>query len=85
MKRNLHGVRKEMFLMYPRFIQMILNARYLDKNVNTLELKPMGLGCFGAGKQVRQTTKVKFMGRYPLVKCGNSPLLKKTLMNQSHR
>ncbi|KAM0071333.1 hypothetical protein Hdeb2414_s0001g00023881 [Helianthus debilis subsp. tardiflorus] len=28
MKRNVLGVRKDKFLMYPRFLQMILNARY---------------------------------------------------------
>ncbi|MFS7944814.1 hypothetical protein Hanom_Chr06g00516661 [Helianthus anomalus] len=30
MKRNVTGVRKDKFLMYPRFLQMIFNARYPD-------------------------------------------------------
>ncbi|KAJ0576247.1 hypothetical protein HanOQP8_Chr05g0179691 [Helianthus annuus] len=50
MKRNVTGVRKDKFLMYPRFLQMIFNARYLElvRSGNTLELKPMGPACFGA-------------------------------------
>ncbi|MFS7986128.1 hypothetical protein Hanom_Chr11g01006751 [Helianthus anomalus] len=60
MKMNLDGVRKEMFLIYPIYIQMILNTRYpdLEKSNNIMDLKPMG-GCFGVVKQVRQTGKVK--------------------------
>ncbi|MFS8007224.1 hypothetical protein Hanom_Chr14g01258461 [Helianthus anomalus] len=48
-KRNVLGVRKDKFLMYPRFLQMIFNARYpeLERSGNTLELKPMGPACFG--------------------------------------
>ncbi|KAJ0948958.1 hypothetical protein HanRHA438_Chr01g0033481 [Helianthus annuus] len=48
MKRNAIGLRKDKFLMYPRFVQMILNARYpeLRRSGNTLELKPMGPSCF---------------------------------------
>ncbi|KAF5788851.1 hypothetical protein HanRHA438_Chr09g0375521 [Helianthus annuus] len=50
MKRNVKRVRKDKFLMYPRFLQMILSARYpeLERSGNTLELKPMGPTCFGA-------------------------------------
>ncbi|MFS7965412.1 hypothetical protein Hanom_Chr09g00761941 [Helianthus anomalus] len=50
MKRNVTGVLKDKFIMYPRFLQMIFNARYLDleRTGNTLDLKPMGPACFGA-------------------------------------
>ncbi|KAJ0796128.1 hypothetical protein HanPI659440_Chr04g0158581 [Helianthus annuus] len=43
MKRNAIGLRKDKFLMYPRFVQMILNERYpeLKRSGDTLELKPM--------------------------------------------
>ncbi|MFS7999322.1 hypothetical protein Hanom_Chr12g01164701 [Helianthus anomalus] len=49
MKRNVTRVRKDKFLMYLRFLQMILNACYpeLVRSGNTLELKPMGPVCFG--------------------------------------
>ncbi|MFS7969195.1 hypothetical protein Hanom_Chr09g00806281 [Helianthus anomalus] len=42
MKRNVTGVRKDKFLMYLRFFQMVFNARYpeLVRSGNTLELKP---------------------------------------------
>ncbi|KAJ0587465.1 hypothetical protein HanIR_Chr04g0163511 [Helianthus annuus] len=50
MKRNAIGLRKDKFLMYPRFVQMILNECYpgLKRSGSTLELKPMGPSCFGA-------------------------------------
>ncbi|KAF5758638.1 hypothetical protein HanXRQr2_Chr16g0731501 [Helianthus annuus] len=50
MKRNVTGVQKDKFIMYPRFLQMIFNARYSDlkRSGDTLELKPMGPSCFGA-------------------------------------
>ncbi|KAJ0750130.1 hypothetical protein HanLR1_Chr05g0178361 [Helianthus annuus] len=39
MKRNVISVRKDKFIMYPRFLQMIFNARYseLEKTGNTLD------------------------------------------------
>ncbi|KAJ0810265.1 hypothetical protein HanPI659440_Chr01g0025111 [Helianthus annuus] len=71
MKRNVLGVRKDKFLMYPRFLQMIFNARYpeLEKSGNTLELKPMGPACFGALTSKKGTEK-KFEGLIPLEKFG---------------
>ncbi|MFS7902555.1 hypothetical protein Hanom_Chr01g00012631 [Helianthus anomalus] len=71
MKRNVIGVRKEKFLMYPRFLQMILNACYLElvRSGNTLELKPMGPACFGA-LTPKKGTKKKFEGLIPLEKFG---------------
>ncbi|KAM0044015.1 hypothetical protein Hdeb2414_s0010g00348201 [Helianthus debilis subsp. tardiflorus] len=71
MKRNVTGVRKDKFLMYPRFLQMILNARYSDlvRSGDTLELKPMGPACFGALTPKKGTEK-KFEGLIPLEKFG---------------
>ncbi|KAM0061106.1 hypothetical protein Hdeb2414_s0004g00132031 [Helianthus debilis subsp. tardiflorus] len=71
MKRNVLGARKDKFLMYPRFLQMIFNARYpqLVKSGNTLELKPMGPACFGALTPKKGTEK-KFEGLIPLEKFG---------------
>ncbi|KAM0042220.1 hypothetical protein Hdeb2414_s0011g00375541 [Helianthus debilis subsp. tardiflorus] len=71
MKRNAIGLRKDKFLMYPRFIQMILNARYpeLKRSGNTLELKPMGPSCFGA-LTTKKGTEKKFEGLLELEKFG---------------
>ncbi|MFS7986922.1 hypothetical protein Hanom_Chr11g01015941 [Helianthus anomalus] len=71
MKRNVTGVRKDKFLMYPRFLQMILNARYseLVRSGNTLELKPMGPACFGALTPKKGTEK-RFESLIPLEKFG---------------
>ncbi|KAM0048945.1 hypothetical protein Hdeb2414_s0008g00280231 [Helianthus debilis subsp. tardiflorus] len=71
MKRNVTGVLKDKFLMYPRFLQMILNVRYpeLVRSGNTLELKPMGPACFGALTPKKGTEK-KFEGLIPREKFG---------------
>ncbi|KAM0052321.1 hypothetical protein Hdeb2414_s0007g00246901 [Helianthus debilis subsp. tardiflorus] len=71
MKRNAIGLRKDKFLMYPRFVQMILNARYpeLKRSGNTLELKPMGPSCFGA-LTTKKGTEKKFEGLIELEKFG---------------
>ncbi|KAJ0958118.1 hypothetical protein HanPSC8_Chr01g0035431 [Helianthus annuus] len=71
MKRNAIGLRKDKFLMYPRFVQMILNGRYpeLKRSGNTLELKPMGPSCFGA-LTTKKGTEKKFEGLIELEKFG---------------
>ncbi|MFS7995385.1 hypothetical protein Hanom_Chr12g01117291 [Helianthus anomalus] len=71
MKRNAIGVRKDKFVMYPRFLQMIFNAHYsdLERTGNTLDLKPMGPSCFGALTPKKGTTS-KFKGRIALEKFG---------------
>ncbi|KAJ0716879.1 hypothetical protein HanPI659440_Chr13g0517531 [Helianthus annuus] len=71
MKRNAIGLRKDKFLMYPRFVQMILNERYpeLKRSGNTLELKPMGPSCFGA-LTTKKGTEKKFEGLIELEKFG---------------
>ncbi|MFS7935436.1 hypothetical protein Hanom_Chr05g00403401 [Helianthus anomalus] len=57
--------------MYPRFLQMIFNARYLDleRTGYTLDLKPMGPSCFGALTPKKGTEK-KFEGRIAMEKFG---------------
>ncbi|KAF5805080.1 hypothetical protein HanXRQr2_Chr05g0204861 [Helianthus annuus] len=74
MKRNITGVQKDKFMMYPRFLQIILNARYLDlaKSGNTLELKPMGPTCFGALAPKKKSFD-QFQGKTPLEKFGQIP------------
>ncbi|KAJ0808447.1 hypothetical protein HanPI659440_Chr01g0003451 [Helianthus annuus] len=71
MKRNAIGLRKDKFLMYPRFVQMILNERYpeLKRSGNTLELKPMGPSCFGT-LTTKKGTEKKFEGLIELEKFG---------------
>ncbi|KAM0061452.1 hypothetical protein Hdeb2414_s0004g00136261 [Helianthus debilis subsp. tardiflorus] len=57
--------------MYPRFLQMILIARYpeLVRSGNTLELKPLGPACFGA-LTPKKCTEKRFEGLIPLEKFG---------------
>ncbi|KAJ0940411.1 hypothetical protein HanRHA438_Chr02g0083071 [Helianthus annuus] len=71
MKRKVTGVQKDKFLMYPRFLKMVLNAHYpkLVRSRNTLELKPMGPACFGALTPKKGTEK-RFEGLIPLEKFG---------------
>ncbi|KAJ0682382.1 hypothetical protein HanPI659440_Chr16g0646731 [Helianthus annuus] len=71
MKRNAIGLRKDKFLMYPRFVQMILNEHYpeLKRSGNTLELKPMGPSCFGA-LTTKKGTEKRFEGLIELEKFG---------------
>ncbi|KAJ0788426.1 hypothetical protein HanPI659440_Chr05g0191551 [Helianthus annuus] len=65
MKRMLENLKKEIFMLYPRFIQMILDEKYLDlvKSMNLLNLKLMGPHCF-------DTVKHQFLGKCPLEKFG---------------
>ena len=75
MKANLEGVRKNMFLMYPRFLQMIFDSRYpqLHKTVNILDMKPMAPNSFGMVKAVRKKSKTEFQGLHQLEKFGQLP------------
>lgn len=64
--------RKDKFLMYPRFLQMIFNCKYPDlaKIGETLDLKSLDPNTFGLMKQNWKGTKVEFQGKYPLEKFG---------------
>ncbi|MFS7976917.1 hypothetical protein Hanom_Chr10g00897971 [Helianthus anomalus] len=73
MKKILENLKKKLFMLYPRFIQMILNAKYsgLVKSTNLLNLNPMGLECFDTVYKNRDTAKKhQFTGRIPLEKHG---------------
>ncbi|MFS8024996.1 hypothetical protein Hanom_Chr16g01469851 [Helianthus anomalus] len=74
MKRNITGIRKDTFLIYPRFLQIILNAQYpdLERGGNTMDLKPMGLNCFRA-LALKKKTVGQFQGKIPLEKFGQLP------------
>lgn len=72
MMSNLKGKKKEMFLMYPRFLQMIFDFHYPDliKSVDTLDMKSMGPNSFGLMKQSRKGSKVVYQGLRALEKFG---------------
>ncbi|MFS7964891.1 hypothetical protein Hanom_Chr08g00755691 [Helianthus anomalus] len=48
MKKILEDPKKKIFMLYPRFIQMILDNKHpeLVKGPNYINLKPMGPSCF---------------------------------------
>lgn len=68
---NMEGKRKDGFLMFPRFLQLIFNSKYpeLERKGETLDLKSLGSNTFGLMKQNRKG-KFIFYGKYPLVKFG---------------
>ncbi|CAI9300132.1 unnamed protein product [Lactuca saligna] len=69
-KNNLQRKRKDTFLIYPRILQMIINAKYLELkgSGDTLDLKSLGLSTFGLMKQNRKVLKCVFQGTKPLEK-----------------
>ncbi|CAI9299907.1 unnamed protein product [Lactuca saligna] len=72
MKSNLPGKKKNLFLMYPRFLQMIFNEKYpqIKRTSDTLDMKALGPNTCGLMKQSRKATKVAFQGLNELVKFG---------------
>jgi len=62
MQSNLWGNKKDVFLMYPRFLQIIFDSMHpeLEKTPDTLDVKSLGLNTFGLMKQVRKSSKVVF-------------------------
>nr|KAJ0204497.1 hypothetical protein LSAT_V11C500233850 [Lactuca sativa] len=68
---NVEGKRKDRFLMFPRFLQMIFNNKYpeLEKRGEILDLKSIGSNTFELMKQNRKG-KFMFEGKNPLVKFG---------------
>ena len=52
---NLEGNKRDMFLMYPRFLQIIFNVMHheLRRGNETLDLKSVGPCAFGLMKQKR--------------------------------
>ncbi|KAJ0804560.1 hypothetical protein HanPI659440_Chr02g0039421 [Helianthus annuus] len=72
MKKMLEDPNKKIFMLYPRFIQMILDERYpaLVKGPNYINLKPMGPGCFENACRNKRAKHHNFEGRYALEKHG---------------
>ncbi|KAF5781453.1 hypothetical protein HanXRQr2_Chr11g0483841 [Helianthus annuus] len=71
MKRMLENPKRKIFMLYPHFVQMMLDEKYpeLVKSTNVLNLKPMGPSCFDTVKRNRETAKRhQFLGKYPLEK-----------------
>ncbi|KAL7599671.1 hypothetical protein Lser_V15G25567 [Lactuca serriola] len=68
---NIVGKGRDKFLMFPRFLQMIFNKKYLEieKGGDTIDLKSLGSSTFGLMKQNRKG-KFMFKGKHPLVKFG---------------
>ncbi|MFS7930176.1 putative TAP (TAP-C) domain-containing protein [Helianthus anomalus] len=67
------SVKKKIFMLYPRFIQMILDEKYPDlvKSLNVLNLKSMGPNYFETEKRNRESAKRhQFLGKYALEKQG---------------
>ncbi|KAJ0879692.1 hypothetical protein HanRHA438_Chr10g0454471 [Helianthus annuus] len=72
MKKMLEDPKKKIFMLYPRFMQMILDERYpaLVKGPNYINLKPMGPGCFENACRNKRAKHHNFEGRYALEKHG---------------
>ena len=72
MKSNIEYKKKDLFLMYPRFLQMIFDDKYphIERMANTLDIKALGPNTFGLMKQARKAAKVEYEGKEPLEKFG---------------
>ena len=72
MKSNILGKKKDLFVMYPRFLQMIFDARYphIEQSSDTVDMKALGPSTFGLMKQSRKNSKVAYQGKKPLEKFG---------------
>ncbi|KAF5789073.1 hypothetical protein HanXRQr2_Chr09g0366561 [Helianthus annuus] len=72
MKKMLEDPKKKIFMLYPRFIQMILDERYpsLVKGSHCINLKPMGPGCFENACRNKRARHHNFEGLFPLEKHG---------------
>ncbi|CAI9299628.1 unnamed protein product [Lactuca saligna] len=68
---NLEGSKRDKFLMYPRFLQIILNITHpeMQRGNKTLDLKSIGPSDFGLMNQKR-SGKFVFEGKFPLIKFG---------------
>ncbi|CAI9285741.1 unnamed protein product [Lactuca saligna] len=72
MKSNLQGKKKDLFLMYSMFLQMIFNEKYplIERSFDTLAMKALGPNTFGLMKQSRKVFKVDYQRLKELVKFG---------------
>lgn len=71
MIRNVEGKKRDNFLMYQIFLQLIINNKHLkiQKRGETLHMKSLGSSTFGLMKQ-NLKGKFIFQGKYMLVKFG---------------
>ncbi|KAM0046611.1 hypothetical protein Hdeb2414_s0009g00318541 [Helianthus debilis subsp. tardiflorus] len=71
-KKMLDDPEKKIFMLYPTFIQMILDDRYptLVKGPNFINLKQMGPGCFENACRNKRAKHHNFEGRFALEKHG---------------
>ena len=72
MKSNLIGKKKDLFLMYLMFLQMIFNEKYpqIERLYDNLDMKALGPNTFGLMKKSRKDAKVTYQGVKELVKFG---------------
>ncbi|KAJ0533574.1 hypothetical protein HanOQP8_Chr09g0318091 [Helianthus annuus] len=72
MKKMLEDPKKKIFMLYTRFIQMILDDRYptLIKDPNFINLKPIGPGCFENACRNKRAKHHNFEGKFALEKHG---------------
>ena len=77
MKSNLTGQKKDVYAMYPRFLQMIFDAKYPEiekpEPHDTYDMKTLGSSTFSLLTQSRRGTNVSFQGTKPLEKFGRFP------------
>ncbi|KAJ0789190.1 hypothetical protein HanPI659440_Chr05g0200651 [Helianthus annuus] len=71
MKKMLEAPKK-IFMLYPRFLQMILGEKHpeLVKGLNYINLKPMGSGCFENAYRFKRAKHHNFVGKFELEKHG---------------
>ncbi|KAL8242094.1 hypothetical protein R6Q59_012396 [Mikania micrantha] len=71
MHANIKGRRKERFLAFPKFIQIILDKRHpnLERTFGSLEVKRMRDDIFGYLKMSKRGKK-QYIGQRPLIKFG---------------
>ncbi|MFS8018995.1 hypothetical protein Hanom_Chr15g01398651 [Helianthus anomalus] len=72
MEKMLEDPKKKIFMLYPRFIQMILDEKYpeLVKGKKYVNLKPTGPNCFENAYRFKRAKQHNFVGRIPLEKHG---------------
>nr|KAJ0210418.1 hypothetical protein LSAT_V11C400178800 [Lactuca sativa] len=72
MKSNLLGKKKDLFLMYPRLLQMIFKEKYpqIEMTPDILDMKALGPNTFGLMKQSRKSAKVAYQGLKDSAKFG---------------
>ncbi|MFS7954097.1 hypothetical protein Hanom_Chr07g00626311 [Helianthus anomalus] len=72
MKKMLEDPKKRIFMLYPRFLQMILDDKHpeLVKGLNYINLKPIGSSCFENACRNKRAKHHNFEGKFALEKHG---------------